>query len=132
MFTGVQGTAAMENVLLAAVVSQLLLSVQFASSSASSYFICSLWLLPLPLIGGAAPPTPTPSLHRKLSVHLAEEVPPPRILVSSLDSEILSVRLHQGSTLMLGGGFWFTESSAHDGGLLRFSLGKVEASDSGF
>lgn len=45
-----RGTTAVENVLLASVVSQLLLlSVPFASSSASPDFICSLWLLPLPL-----------------------------------------------------------------------------------
>lgn len=93
----------------------------------------------LTVIGGAAfPPTPTPSLHRKLTVHLAEEVPsdfiaqlpppPTRFLMSSLDSERPSVRQQQGSALILGGGFWFTVSSALEGGhLLRFLLGKVEA-----
>lgn len=60
MFTGVQGTAAVENVLLVSVVSQLLLSVQFQFCKLLLHLFS---LAPPPsskptLIGGAAPQPP--------------------------------------------------------------------------
>lgn len=144
MFTGVQGHHCCE------VCAAGLCGFPAASVSAVCFQFCKLLLQvlslapppssKLTLIGVALHPDPTPPhVSTGNSQFTSQKMPlrlhcpaPPRFCIPSLDSQIRDVRRQQGSSLILGGGFWFTVSSAQEGGLLRFLLGKVETLDSGF